>query len=31
VTHQMDTFRVGSGKMETTSCLHCHATVGHDT
>jgi cytochrome c nitrite reductase small subunit len=31
LTHQMDPLPGPSGKVERTSCLHCHSTVGHDT
>jgi len=31
LTHQIDPLPTASGEVETTSCLHCHATVGHDT
>jgi len=31
ITHQIDPLPTRAGVVETISCLHCHATVGHDT
>jgi len=31
LTHQIDPLPAASGKAEAMSCIHCHATVGHDT
>ncbi|MHB8865259.1 MAG: cytochrome c nitrite reductase small subunit [Pirellulaceae bacterium] len=31
ITHQIDPMPNGSRPAESTSCLHCHSTVGHDT
>ena len=31
LTHQIEPIAAGSDRVESISCLHCHATVGHDT
>ena len=31
LTHQIDPLPTASGQPDAVSCLHCHATVGHDT
>jgi cytochrome c nitrite reductase small subunit len=31
ITHQIDPLPTASGQTQPMSCLHCHATVGHET